>query len=616
MLRSAHEKGHFIPWGLVFADAAVSGTIADRSGYGLVKRALGLDGVAAMYIDELGRASRDNIQALLLGRMIEHSGKRLIGASDAFDSDLSFSKTLLSMYAMFHEGFVDQLRSKVHRGMDDAFARGTNIHSLPVGYRLEPALDEHGRPILGKDREPLRRKVIDPAEAEFVREAFRLYVEGGRSPGDIARVFNDRRVGDQRSWEDSLVRQLLRRRTYVGIEVYRCTRQVRDPETSKTKVVPRPRSEWRVKRLRELQLVPLSTWKAAQKKLDASREAWSSRRSAAKPPRTQVYPSVLIRPRCGSCGADMMLGRSGDYPSFCCLNGVSGKKGCTAKGYKSLRIVEGAILAHLRHELFHARVPGPGGREGESPPRRRGHASEGGRRAREGPDPRLSKEAGQARGRDRGRGHGGPSGRCSTRCAGHERRIAELRKSLAEIEARNAPAPSPMSPGEVEALVGDLRAVLAGDIPAAATILRDLTGPIVVEQVAEKGVLGATWLARFTINAVPALVTLSRARDCPTRRAWEYLNEASLDNRHGGDGPARSMPSQPRPGGTRPGIEGQGRRDRGDRAGPRKLGPDHQVDPEGPGQGDGPKPRDGPARLTPAEGAPLHADRPACGRDA
>lgn len=138
VLAKAREKGHFLPWGLVFADAAISGTTSDRAGYRLAKRALGVEGLAAMYIDEIGRASRDNVETLRLGRLVARTGKRLIGVSDGFDSDNAASKMMLSIFGMVHECFVDQLQSKVHRVMDDAFERGRTSTRRPSGISSSP----------------------------------------------------------------------------------------------------------------------------------------------------------------------------------------------------------------------------------------------------------------------------------------------------------------------------------------------------------------------------------------------------------------------------------------------------------------------------------------------
>lgn len=72
-LERAAQNKHFIPWEYVFADAAVTGTTARRRGYEMVKAALSADHLAIriLYIDEIGRASRDAIEALSLGKMLD-----------------------------------------------------------------------------------------------------------------------------------------------------------------------------------------------------------------------------------------------------------------------------------------------------------------------------------------------------------------------------------------------------------------------------------------------------------------------------------------------------------------------------------------------------------------
>ena len=127
-----------MPWRYVFVDAAITGTTADRPGYKMAKASIEDDSlnIAVLYLDEIGRASRDTIEALRLGQLITRKKKRLIGVSDGFDSDSEMSKFILSIFAAVQEWFIDQLRSKVDRGMRDAFFRGTNLRPPAIGYKL------------------------------------------------------------------------------------------------------------------------------------------------------------------------------------------------------------------------------------------------------------------------------------------------------------------------------------------------------------------------------------------------------------------------------------------------------------------------------------------------
>ena len=95
---------------------------------------------------------------------------------------------------------------------------------------------------------------------------------------------------------------------------------------------------------------PSYLWKQAQQRMRDCRNAYSNDNKQRT--RTDVYPTTLVRPTCGVCGKPLWLGRSGKYASFCCINGRDRKHGCTFKGYKSVSIVENAILSHLESELL------------------------------------------------------------------------------------------------------------------------------------------------------------------------------------------------------------------------------------------------------------------------
>lgn len=167
ILVRAHQDGAFIPWAFVFADAAVTGTIASRRSYKMTKDLLRLrpSPVESFYIDEIGRASRDTIEALILGRLITDANKRMIGVTDGFDSAKPHSSMLLTLFAMLQQWFVEQLRSKVNRGMDDAFRQGSNIHGPCVGYRLVPVRDQHGAEVFDSVGNPIMTKEVDEDEA-------------------------------------------------------------------------------------------------------------------------------------------------------------------------------------------------------------------------------------------------------------------------------------------------------------------------------------------------------------------------------------------------------------------------------------------------------------------
>jgi DNA invertase Pin-like site-specific DNA recombinase len=527
-LERAAANRHFIPWHFVFADAAVTGTITDRRGYQMAKEVIsGFSDVAVMYIDEIGRASRDSIEALTLGKMIQGYGKRLIGVSDGFDTNNPTWKMMLHVFAMLQEWFVDQLREKVKRGMDYGFATRANLQPPPFGYRLLPRNDDQGRPMKGADGAQLMGRVIDPNHQPFIVRAYKLFVNRGRSPERIAAIFNRFKVGGIECWNAARIRRLLRRYSHVGIEVYRMTRLVRveDPDTKKTKLKTdkRPRKEWRVRRMRHLQMVPYSLWKKAQRRLKSGHDAWHEKRPNGVK-RHDVYPTLLIRPICGCCGHVMYLGSSGKYSTYFCPNGNSDANGCSFRGYKSVRMVETSVLRFVLENVLTAEIAGkltaavnqylvdfskePS--EDLTPVRYQLK------------DVRRKLKNLYSLVENKGIFPG-----AEVRIGKLEREKGELQRRLQEAEQRNAPPPKSLVAEEVLPLLQQAAELLNQDVARAAPVLSQLTGAIELHPTGKKQGNRHVWEAKFTMNLAPVCLELSRALQLPTKGTWEFLNDRS-----------------------------------------------------------------------------------------
>ena len=187
-----------MPWKYILADAAVSGTLACRTGYTLAKSLVERrdeSGVAWFLIDDLSRMSRNTIESLRLGELAQGTGVRVIGASDGFDSGNPQSSLLLPVLGSMNEAFITQLRSKVKRGMDDAFRRGDNIQPPGVGYRLMDVKDASGNLVITHKGTIEKRAEIDPEAAAWIVRGAEMIAHEGKSPIELARLFNVQRVG-------------------------------------------------------------------------------------------------------------------------------------------------------------------------------------------------------------------------------------------------------------------------------------------------------------------------------------------------------------------------------------------------------------------------------------
>jgi DNA invertase Pin-like site-specific DNA recombinase len=520
-LETAERLGAFVPWQLVFADAAVSGTIASRRGYQMAKLAIGAtDAVGILVIDEIGRAARDAIEALKLGRLVDASKKRLIGATDGFDSTTPHARIQLGMFAILHAWFVEQLRAKVNRGMRDAFDRGENIRPPGFGYKLVVRLDVQGNIIYDRKGRPDHEKTINEEQAPFVIEIFVLFVEKRWSSNKIARHFNELKVGGRTSWDSAYIRrQFLENRIYIGEECCGKTRQVRDPDTGKVTVERLPEDQWQRRSVPHLRIVSDELWNRAQARLAECRSAYRGPRTG-EPGRASVYPTTLVRPVCGCCGRELRLGRSGDHPSFCCPNGIDRRKGCQLTQYKSVRIVEDCVLAHVKAAIqspeFVRQLVNEANRYLEAEAKRPPQDTEPLRRNVKSAKAKLKRLSDQLRQRD--------SETVVNLIVELEQQVKDLQRQLAEAEAQKPASLPAITEEDVVGLLNDLRELLAQEKEVAAPILRQLTGPIVVTQEKQDGAEKPTLLAKFELNAVPVLAELSARKKCPTAGNWEYLN--------------------------------------------------------------------------------------------
>ncbi|MFM9195655.1 MAG: recombinase family protein [Planctomycetia bacterium] len=534
VLNRARRDSIFVPWQYVLADAAVSGTLACRTGYTLAKSLVERreeSGVAWFLIDDLSRMSRNTIESLRLGELADETGVRVIGASDGFDSSNPLSSLLLPVLGSMNEAFITQLRSKVKRGMDDAFRRGDNIQPPGVGYRLVDVKDASGNLVITHKGTIEKRAEIDPEAAAWIVRGAEMIAREGKSPIELARLFNEQRVGGRQTWSDNMIRKLYSRERLVGREVFRTTRQEKNRTTGKVRYVKLPQDQWLVRESPHLQILPDELADAVRAKLNLAAQSFgrTAKDHQKKAHRAELYPKVLIRPVCGGCGTPMILGRSlGKYQSFCCFNALHGIHGCTNRGYKSARIIDEAVLGTVMATLFTddfladlttdvnkrlawiARQPIPSTKKLEQ------EIANEDRQLTRLTD-RLAKlddthlDAVLAKAEEMGR------------------QLAAKREQLKELQrAGRRPNVKSVKEKDVVAALTHLRDLLQGDVGVAAQVLKALVGDVILETRQAEGQAKPQMVARFTINAVLALAVLERRR--PTDRAvasvsvWDSIN--------------------------------------------------------------------------------------------
>lgn len=519
-LRKAAFEGVFVPWNFVFADAGTTGTNEHRRGYQLLKQLIAQqpEGLTVVLIDELGRASRDQLESLALGRLIDGRGMRLIGATDGFDSINPMSKVWLTIFGLIHELFVDQLREKVDRGMNDAFKQGRPVYKPGFGYALEPIVDDSGNPVVSSDGKSVQQVVIVEEEAEQVRRIFKLYADEKLSPQQITQLLNKEKVGD-RAWTNSQVRKLLSRSMYEGREPWGKTTREVNPHDGTVRTINLPEREWKWRDVPHLRIVDDALWQAVQERASQRSRAYNPRDKSKQ--RGEVNSARIFNLVCGHCGGQMWCDRGGERPIVRCNRGRDGCNGCTARASKTLAHIEESLLNHIlgmywseefAEELLqaanaalseYAKQPAV-----DVAPLRK-ELSDKRRRLK-----RIADKLAES-----------DEGNFDTIFAVARRlelEISELSDEISKSESADVPV-SPIRRTDLAGLLESLRELLYENVAEAKSVLSALTGQVRLMQTEVEGKKRPEWTAEVTWDHTKVLVEIARQKNCPSTDMWEFL---------------------------------------------------------------------------------------------
>lgn len=150
---------------------------------------------------------------------------------------------------------------------------------------------------------------IDPEAADWTKQGAEMIAYEGKSATDVARLFNEHKVGGKQTWSDCRVRQHYGREELVGKDVRHKSRQVTDRQTGKKKVISLPKSEWIWRDVPHLRILSDELAEAVHRKLGLGAESFGrkAKNRKKKAHRVDLYPKLLVRPTCGGCGNPMIL---------------------------------------------------------------------------------------------------------------------------------------------------------------------------------------------------------------------------------------------------------------------------------------------------------------------
>jgi DNA invertase Pin-like site-specific DNA recombinase len=426
----------------------------------------------------------------------------------------------MGVKGVFQEEFIDQLRLKVLRGMEDAFRQGLNIRCLCFGYKLVPKIENEEFVINAKGK-VLMEKAIDDDQATIVREAFDLYA-AGTSTTQIARQFNDRKAGGKNTWCASTLATMFARRIYAGEEVDGIRSIRRDPATGKQIREFLPEDKWRRRPAEHLRIVSDELWHKVQERHRACSEVFKARRPG-EPGRASLYPKLLFRPLCSYCGTELILGHSGKNPSFFCPTGHERRKNCRIYGYKAVSIIDRSLLAYASHQLIDDAAI-----KGLVKSANRHLKVEAAKPSEDVTELRVQLKDIESRLKQlvavADLCHEKPAA-IANKVDGISREKAELEKRIQVASAPKTHKLRPLKESDVREMLSDLRGLLATDVKAAAPALRALFGPIKADMIESQTKAGKpVWELRFEWSLAQGITQISLEKGHPTAALLEFLS--------------------------------------------------------------------------------------------
>jgi site-specific DNA recombinase len=349
----------------IFTDHAVSGATGDRAGLQqLLTRAKEKPpAFNVILVDDTSRLSRKLSDALRIKERLDFAGIRVVFVSQGFDSSAPQSQTLLTVHGLVDGLYLDGLREKTFRGVEQLALQGLHTGGRVFGYRHVPIesatkQDSYGRPAI----EGVRLQ-IDPNQAPTIRRIFERYA-GGHSMKRIAIDLNrdgilspQPREGRPQSWAQSSVRHILLNERYRGVVLWGKTKKIRSPETGKRLYRRKPESEWRRREIPEQRIVSEELWKRTHERWELVKQLYGvhpgkRRGRAASSP--YIFSGLLY---CSECGGSITIvsgncKKRGDSRYGCSMHAQRGNSVCKNNLLIRRKDLERQLLAGLQERVL------------------------------------------------------------------------------------------------------------------------------------------------------------------------------------------------------------------------------------------------------------------------
>ena len=307
-------------------DDNVSGMTFNRKGLGELENAVDEGKIDVVLVKDLSRLGRHRTQTALFIDHLRENKVKVISVTEGIDTTNENDDLLIGFKQIFNDFYAKDISKKVRSGIRQKQKNRGLVMSLPFGYFLDRSTGT---------------VEIDAETADYVREIFRLYVDG-YGLTTIARLMNERgvrspeyyqnrkiadwkpQISKKYLWVQTSIKRILMNEMYIGTLV---NHKTVTSKIYKTKTFITPEEQYRHENFCE-PIIDRQTWEQAQFLL--------KQRSEIKPRASGGHKihrySGLIK--CAECGSHFVAKtrtwRGKEYIEYTCNSHRRyGKQYCT-----------------------------------------------------------------------------------------------------------------------------------------------------------------------------------------------------------------------------------------------------------------------------------------------
>ncbi|MCH5197083.1 MAG: recombinase family protein [Oscillospiraceae bacterium] len=307
-------------------DDNVSGMTFKRKGLGELENAVDEGKVEIVLVKDLSRLGRHRTQTALFIDHLRENNVKVISVTEGIDTANENDDLLIGFKQIFNDFYAKDISKKVRTGIRQKQKTSGLVPSLPFGYYLDKNTN---------------KVEIDNETAEYVREVFRLYIDG-YGLTTIARLMNERgirspeyyknrkladwkpQISKKYLWVQTSIKRILTNEMYIGTLV---NHKTITSKIYKTKTFTAPEEQYRHENFCE-PIVDQTTWEQAQFLLGQRAEI-KPRSSGGR--KLHRYSGLI---KCAECGSHFVAKtrtwQGKEYVEYTCnSNHRYGKEYCT-----------------------------------------------------------------------------------------------------------------------------------------------------------------------------------------------------------------------------------------------------------------------------------------------